>query len=181
MKDSPPPPGQRVSSANPDALSTRCPAPCGRGPQGALAWPAFQRPRRKGKRPASPPARSSPGPTSVAGLSSAELCWGADSRDRRVPSSDTWDFSVSLSMPRGWGAVRTPAPASLLEHLCTAPPHESPASLHFRDAVSDSPPCPARRPGPPTQPALPGSPNTSTPTLAVTFHSPCQPSAPDLG
>lgn len=48
------------------------------------------------------------------------------------------------------GGVRTPAPASLLEHLCTAPPHESPASLHFRDAVSDSPPSPVP---PPSQPS----------------------------
>lgn len=72
----------------------------------------------------------------------------------------------------GEGAVRTPPPAPLLEHLCTAPPHKSPTSLHFRDAVSDSPPCPAWRPSSPNQLALPGSPDTSTPTLAVTFHSP---------
>lgn len=90
--------------------------------------------------PSLAPHREFPGPTSAAGLSSAELCWGAESRDRRVPSSDTWDFSVSLSMPAaGWGAVRTPAPAPLLERPCTAPPRESPASLHFRDAVSDPP------------------------------------------
>lgn len=49
--------------------------------------------------PSLAPHREFPGPTSAAGLSSAELCWGAESRDRRVPSSDTWDFSVSLSMP----------------------------------------------------------------------------------
>ena len=90
------------------------------------------------------PHREFPGPTSVAGLSSTELCWGAESRDRKVPSSDTWDFSVSLSMPAaGRGAVRTPAPAPLLERLCTAPPCKSPASLHFRDATSNPPPAPS--------------------------------------
>jgi len=47
VKDSPPPPGQRVSSANPDALSTRCPAPCGRGPQGALACISETKEERK--------------------------------------------------------------------------------------------------------------------------------------
>lgn len=43
----------------------------------------------------------SPVPTPSDGLPSAEFCWDSGSRDRKVPSSDTWDFSVSLSMP-GW-------------------------------------------------------------------------------
>lgn len=60
--------------------------------------------REKGEaQPRHPAPPGVPAPTSEAGLHSAEFCWGAGSRDRKVPSSDTWDFSVSFSMPGRWG------------------------------------------------------------------------------
>lgn len=66
--------------------------------------------RGRERPPSRTPCQESPLPTSLAGLPSAELCWDAGSRDRKVPSSDTWDFSVSLSMPGGAQVgVRTPA------------------------------------------------------------------------
>lgn len=61
-----------------------------------------QRPGRKGS-PNLTPLQESPPPTSMAGLPSDKLCWDVGSRDRKVPSSDTWDFSVSLSMPGSGG------------------------------------------------------------------------------
>lgn len=83
----------------------------------------------------------SPLPTSSAGLPSAELWGGAGSRDRKVPSSDTWDFSVSLSMPGGPGGCEDPCPAPSQQHPHRAPPPPLQASSppHFRAAVPDPP------------------------------------------
>lgn len=68
--------------------------------------------------------QASPIPTPSDRLPSTELGWDSGSRDRKVPSSETWDFSVSLSMP-GWDTGGREEHATMLilapEVVCALP------------------------------------------------------------
>lgn len=68
--------------------------------------------------------QASPIPTPSDGLPSTEFDWDSGSRDRKVPSSETWDFSVSLSMP-GWdtggGEEHAIVPLLAPEVVCALP------------------------------------------------------------
>lgn len=86
-----------MKAPSPESQLGICPSAVG---DFGVPWPGLHhRGQEEGEPRSHSPLQESLSPTSSAGLPSAELCWGAGSRDRKVPSSDTWDFSVSLSMP----------------------------------------------------------------------------------